>query len=99
MTKFQIQCVEQSRKLLKEYDIEIEFKEHLCREDPGLLTQENDVYLKGSFERGGHVFKLYIYNDEAGFFLDEGWKILESQDYEDSEELIRKYVEVLRSHL
>lgn len=46
-----------------------------------------------------HQVEVYIYADEAGFFVDRGWTILESQDFSESQQLQDEFVAVLGRRL
>lgn len=48
---------------------------------------------------GDHRVEIYIYVNEAGFFLDDEWTIFESQDFSEDRQLQDELIAVLRSRL
>lgn len=60
--------------------------------DEALGHKSGDVYLRATFEPGGHSCDLYVYADEAGADVDGQWFIYERPDYQnDDVQLIGAY--------
>lgn len=64
------------------------FKKWLARRKPILKVQSK------------HILDVYLYEDEAGFFLDgKNWTIFEKPDYSSSSELLNAFLTHLRAKL
>jgi hypothetical protein len=62
-----------------------------------LVEGKEESYFFGEFMSGSIRLKIYIYVDEAGFFVDEEWRIYETQDYDDSKGLIASFIRDLEA--
>jgi hypothetical protein len=75
-TPFQLNCLESVTSLLR--------SERLAPEVQLVRGEGEDYYVVMLKEL---PIKIYLYDDEAGFFRDDDWLVFESPDYASSEEL------------
>jgi hypothetical protein len=58
-----------------------------------------DSYLKTELTLSGSRIEIFLYLDEAGFFLDKDWHIFEKIDFDSDGDLIDKFIAALASSL
>lgn len=89
LTPFQFQCTSEVARLLRERDFSFRREQ---------VEGEEENYLIFNVESNApRPLKVYVYEDEAGFFLGERWHVWETQDYEEPQELMSAFLEGLRS--
>ena len=47
----------------------------------------------------GLPLRIYLYEDEAGFYIGENWRIWEAQDFNDADTLCREFLKDLEQVL
>lgn len=87
LSPFQSRCAVEVERLLGENDLSFDRQYVMGREES---------YLVFEVETTG-TLKIYVYDDEAGFFLGKRWHIWEAPDYEESQELLDAFLDGLRS--
>ena len=55
------------------------------------LGGEDETYVVISFAAGNRCFRVYLYDDEAGFFVDDEWRIWEEPDYTTDDRLLGEF--------
>lgn len=53
---------------------------------------ERETYLVLPANLDSVTVRIYVYEDEAGYFLDDDWRIWERPDYDSDDELIRAFL-------
>jgi hypothetical protein len=66
------------------------------RMEPVTADGQQETYLLVEISNAKHLVKLYVYEDEAGFFSGGTWYAYEIQDYARGESLISSLVSDLR---
>jgi hypothetical protein len=91
-TDFIRRCIERCKHFLKSsFDKEIEFEK---------VIGKTEIYYKAAIAVSHHKVDIYIYEDEAGFMVDEkDWTICEIQDYSTEEALIESFISKLEKFI
>ena len=99
MTPFQADSVRALRSLLETRGVEVEFVSRDCRPDDLLSTKEGDEYLQAKVSGHNCTLEIYIYSDEAGFYVDQQWVPFEREDYDSAGDLIEDLTDAVSTHL
>jgi hypothetical protein len=70
------------------------------------VTGKRETYLKGNIKGSKYILEVYLYEDEAGYFLNgrtwfpwKKWIIFEKPDFSSQEELLQAFLVDLRKKL
>jgi len=99
MTNFQAHGAASVQAILGRNGVAVEFTTVECGDDPALKTVKGDVFLRSTFDYAGRKLDIYIYPDEAGFFVDSEWRIFEAPDYDTADELLSAFVGALEQEM
>ena len=91
-TEFQLTCESRVKTLLRDAGFDVVFTQIRAAEDVLYMITRIDT-------AAGQHLQIYIYEDDAGFFVDERWIICEHQDFKTSSELIDKFCATLQPYL
>src|SRR5947209_12961945 len=83
MTEFQRLCQRSTEEFLQKSGVPVRFE---------LKNEAGDPFLVTRFSYGDHDFEVFIYEDEAGFFVDRVWHIQERQDFDTPQQLIAGFL-------
>ena len=89
ISPFRFQCVKEVARLLREEDLPFHQEQVEGREE------SYSVFRVESTNR--EPLKIYVYEDEAGFFAGKRWHIWETPDYDTSQGLMSAFLDGLRS--
>ena len=91
MNLFQRKCIESSKRILERKGLtSLKFHENIGK---------NEKYYTLGLKVEEDRYTFYIYEDEAGFFLNKKWFICESPDFDSPEELIRAFCQLVEEKL
>jgi hypothetical protein len=90
MTDFQAACLDAVQSLLHSKELNSGAEE---------VRGNEESYLRLRVPIPGKEIDFYIYEDEAGYFVDGEWHIRESQDYDSPQELIAELLADLNQEL
>ena len=96
LTAFQAAARTVLGRFLTDLGLSAEFEKVKCGENIAGGLRPNEYYLRIQGEVSEHAVEVFIYSDEIGFYCDGEWKIAESQDFEEEDELIQYACEELR---
>jgi hypothetical protein len=87
-TDFQLEATALTRSIFSAAQLEIEFN---------YVTGNGENYFESRrVPVHQSQIQVFVYTDEAGFFVDLHWYIFETQDYSSPEDLLERYGEQLR---
>jgi len=87
LTAFQKQCRESVDAILRDVGLSVAYE---------YVEGREESYLVGRVDSSRLDVKIYIYQDEAGFFVGERWFGYEIQDFSDSGQLVQCFVRDLK---
>lgn len=91
LTPFQIRCGREVAQVFRGRTITFRREQ---------IDGEGESYLLFTVgAKSGPSLRIYVYEDEAGFFLDDEWQIWETPDFDESSELLGSFLEGLRTAL
>jgi hypothetical protein len=90
LTDFQKQCRESIDDVLRDLGLGVTYR---------YVEGRDESYLVGRLDKAPREVEVYIYSDEAGFFLDGKWFGYETQDFSNSAELIHRFSSDLKDRL
>ena len=99
MTAFQESCLTTLTSVYEDHGIRPHTETVKTRDSELMQSKPGDVYIRHVFEHQGHKFEVFVYVDEAGFFLDGAWHGFEREDFPTEEDIIAAVSGELRSSL
>jgi len=91
MNEFQRKCIEACRQVLKYKGV------GSCSFEK--VTGDREDYFLAEVSLGDNLYKIYIYEDEAGFSRDKEWFICERPAYPTDDELVKRFCESLQEEI
>jgi hypothetical protein len=64
-----------------------------------IRAAEDVIYLVARVDTPRHHLQIYIYEDDAGFYLDDTWIHFEHQDFKEPSRLIDEFCAALHDYL
>jgi len=89
ISPFRLQCVKEVARLLREEDLPFHQEQVEGREESYSVFRVESTIRK--------PLKIYVYEDEAGFFAGEHWHIWETPDHDTPQGLMSAFLDGLRS--
>jgi hypothetical protein len=89
LTPFQFQCASEVAQLLRKQDLSFRREQ--------IEGKGESYFIFSAVSRLASPLKIYVYEDEAGFFLGERWHIWETPDYETPQALMSSFLAGLQS--
>jgi hypothetical protein len=89
-TPFQWECLRSVEMILAKRGVPSSFS---------WVNGREESYLCAQLAYGGAKLEIYIYADEAGFFINRNWRAFEQVDYDSGQALIEALAEDLSSVL
>jgi hypothetical protein len=99
MTEFQRQAEEATTSVAANSGLRLAFDAVSCNADPAVGHRAGDVYLRSQFRERGIEYEIFLYNDEAGVYVNRVWHAFERADWGDHASLVSGLCAFLKQQL